>query len=275
MTILSGSQLAKNLINDIKTETANLTRKPGIAVILIGNYLPSVIYVKNKQRACRDVGFYTVKITKSSTITQAEVLAIIKRFNNDSNIDGILLQLPLPSHLNSSALLQSISPLKDVDGFNYQNGGRLLQNKPFLRPCAPKGVMQLLDNAGIKVEGKHCVVVGASNIVGRPMALELLNQGATITVCNSKTENLAAYTKIADVIVMAVGKAKILTADMVKSGVVVIDIGINRLSNGSLVGDADFLNVADKASFITPVPGGVGPMTIASLLQNTLIAYKN
>lgn len=275
MTILSGSQLAKNLINDIKTETANLTRKPGIAVILIGNYLPSVIYVKNKQRACRDVGFYTVKITKSSTITQAEVLTIIKRFNNDSNIDGILLQLPLPSHLNSSALLQSISPLKDVDGFNYQNGGRLLQNKPFLRPCAPKGVMQLLDNAGIKVEGKHCVVVGASNIVGRPMALELLNQGATITVCNSKTENLAAYTKIADVIVMAVGKAKILTADMVKSGVVVIDIGINRLSNGSLVGDADFLNVADKASFITPVPGGVGPMTIASLLQNTLIAYKN
>lgn len=272
--IISGTEVANKIKETIKTEVLNLDRKPGLVVILVGDNPASKVYVGHKEKACAQVGFYSEKVILETDISQEYLLKIIHKYNQNELIDGILVQLPLPKHIDENIVLEAIDDKKDVDGFHPINAGKLMHNKAFLRPCTPKGVMTLLVEAKVDLIGKDCVIVGASNIVGRPMALELLNARATVTICNSKTQNLVAKLQTADIIVVAVGKPKMIKADWVKKGVIIIDVGINRLSDGSLVGDVDFENVKDKASLITPVPGGVGPMTIASLLENTLIAYK-
>ena len=271
--IIDGKQIAKKLRSSIAKQVAKLDRKPGLAVILVGDDPASTVYVRNKDNACKEVGFYSEKINKSANITQAELLSEVERLNKDDKIDGILVQLPLPSHLDANQVIEAINPNKDVDGFHSENIGKLMQNKAYLRPCTPKGVMTMLATTGVDLVGKDCVVVGASNIVGRPMAMELLNARATVTICNSKTQDLSGKLKQADVIVAAVGIPKMIQGDWIKAGVIIIDVGINRLDDGTLVGDVDFDAVQDKAAWITPVPGGVGPMTIATLLENTLTAY--
>jgi methylenetetrahydrofolate dehydrogenase (NADP+)/methenyltetrahydrofolate cyclohydrolase len=274
MNIIDGKKIAQNLRASIKLKVDTLDKKPGLAVILVGDDAASAIYVRNKDNACKEVGFYSEKINKPANTTQAELLSEIERLNQEDKIDGILVQLPLPKHLDTNLVIETISPKKDVDGFHSENIGKLMQNKPFLRPCTPKGVMTMLETTGVDLVGKNCVVVGASNIVGRPMMCELLNAQATVTICNSKTKNLSSKLKQADIIVVAVGIDKMIQRDWVKSGAIVIDVGINRLDNGRLVGDVDFESVRQVAGWITPVPGGVGPMTIATLLENTLIAYE-
>ncbi|BAS68213.1 bifunctional methylenetetrahydrofolate dehydrogenase/methenyltetrahydrofolate cyclohydrolase FolD [Bathymodiolus septemdierum thioautotrophic gill symbiont] len=282
MTIINGKQIAQDLRKNIKQQVAQLNlkpglRKPGLAVILVGDDPASKVYVRNKDNACREVGFYAEKINKPADITQVELLAEVEQLNEDSNIDGILVQLPLPAHLDANQIIEAINPAKDVDGFHSENIGKLMQNKPHLRPCTPKGVMTMLATIGIDLMGKDCVVVGASNIVGRPMAMELLNARATVTICNSKTTNLSDKLKNADVIVVAVGIPKFIKGKWIKKGAIVIDVGINRIEengNFKLVGDVDFNSAEKVAGWITPVPGGVGPMTIATLLENTLTAYQ-
>ena len=271
--IIDGKQIAKQLRISIAEQVTKLDRKPGLAVILVGDDPASAVYVRNKDNACKEVGFYSEKINKSANITQTELLSEVERLNKDDKIDGILVQLPLPSHLDANQVIEAINPNKDVDGFHSENVGKLMQNKAYLRPCTPKGVMTMLATTGVDLVGKDCVVVGASNIVGRPMAMELLNARATVTICNSKTQDLSGKLKQADVIVAAVGIPKMIQGDWIKAGVIIIDVGINRLDDGTLVGDVDFDAVQDKAAWITPVPGGVGPMTIATLLENTLTAY--
>ena len=271
--IIDGKQIAKQLRISIAEQVTKLDRKPGLAVILVGDDPASAVYVRNKDNACKEVGFYSEKINKSANITQTELLSEVERLNKDDKIDGILVQLPLPSHLDANQVIEAINPNKDVDGFHSENIGKLMQNKAYLRPCTPKGVMTMLATTGVDLVGKDCVVVGASNIVGRPMAMELLNARATVTICNSKTQDLSGKLKQADVIVAAVGIPKMIRGDWIKAGVIIIDVGINRLDDGTLVGDVDFDAVKDKAAWITPVPGGVGPMTIATLLENTLTAY--
>ncbi|MEJ6659919.1 MAG: bifunctional methylenetetrahydrofolate dehydrogenase/methenyltetrahydrofolate cyclohydrolase FolD [Candidatus Thioglobus sp.] len=275
MNIIDGKQIAQKLRNDIAKKVEKLDRAPGLAVILVGDDPASTIYVRNKDNACKEVGFYSEKINKSANITQQELLDEVIRLNNDDKIDGILVQLPLPKHLDTNLVIETISPEKDVDGFHSENIGKLMQNKANLRPCTPKGVMTMLATTGIDLIGKDCVVIGASNIVGRPMAMELLNAGATVTICNSKTQDLSGKLQRADVIVVAVGVAHLVKGDWIKKGAVVIDIGINRLETGKLVGDVDFESAIKNAGWISPVPGGVGPMTIATLLENTLTAYQN
>ena len=275
MNIIDGKQIAQKLRNDIAKKVEKLDRAPGLAVILVGDDPASTIYVRNKDNACKEVGFYSEKINKSANITQQELLDEVIRLNNDDKIDGILVQLPLPKHLDTNLVIETISPQKDVDGFHSENIGKLMQNKANLRPCTPKGVMTMLATTGIDLVGKDCVVVGASNIVGRPMAMELLNARATVTICNSKTQDLSGKLQRADVIVVAVGIPKIIKGDWIKKGAVVIDVGINRLDTGKLVGDVDFESAIKNAGWISPVPGGVGPMTIATLLENTLTAYQN
>ncbi len=272
--IIDGRKIAKQLRISIADQVAMLDRKPGLAVILVGDDPASAVYVRNKDNACKEVGFYSEKINKPEDVTQAELLAEIERLNKDDKIDGILVQLPLPSHIDANQVVETINPNKDVDGFHSENIGKLMQNKPYLRPCTPKGVMTMLATTGVDLVGKNCVVVGASNIVGRPMAMELLNARATVTICNSKTTDLSAKIRQADVLVVAVGIPKLIQGDWIKAGAIIIDVGINRLDDGSLVGDVDFALAKDKAAWITPVPGGVGPMTIATLLENTLTAYK-
>jgi methylenetetrahydrofolate dehydrogenase (NADP+)/methenyltetrahydrofolate cyclohydrolase len=271
--IIDGKQIAKKLRSSIAEQVTKLDRKPGLAVVLVGDDPASAVYVRNKDNACKEVGFYSEKINKSANITQAELLSEVERLNKDDKIDGILVQLPLPIHLDANQVIEAINPNKDVDGFHSENIGKLMQNKAYLRPCTPKGVMTMLATTGVDLVGKDCVVVGASNIVGRPMAMELLNARATVTICNSKTQDLSGKLKQADVIVAAVGIPKMIQGDWIKAGVIIIDVGINRLDDGTLVGDVDFDAVQDKAAWITPVPGGVGPMTIATLLENTLTAY--
>jgi len=275
MNIIDGKQIAKDLRDSIKGKVKELDRAPGLAVILVGDDPASAVYVRNKDNACKEVGFYSEKINKSADITQEELLDEIKRLNNDDKIDGILVQLPLPSHLDANLVIETISPEKDVDGFHSENIGKLMQNKAYLRPCTPKGVMTMLETTGIDLVGKNAVVVGASNIVGRPMAMELLNARATVTICNSKTQDLPGKIKQADIIVAAVGIPQMVQGDWIKAGAIVIDVGINRLDSGKLVGDVDFDSAKELASWITPVPGGVGPMTIATLLENTLTAFEN
>ncbi|MBT6022619.1 MAG: bifunctional methylenetetrahydrofolate dehydrogenase/methenyltetrahydrofolate cyclohydrolase FolD [Candidatus Thioglobus sp.] len=275
MNIIDGKQIAQNLRNDIAQQVKKLDRAPGLAVILVGDDPASAVYVRNKDNACKEVGFYSEKINKPADITQKELLDEVERLNNDDKIDGILVQLPLPKHLDANSVIETISPEKDVDGFHSENIGKLMQNKPYLRPCTPKGVMTMLATTGIDLVGKDCVVVGASNIVGRPMAMELLNARATVTICNSRTTNLSTKLQQADVIVAAVGIPQMIQGDWVKPGAVVIDVGINRLDSGKLVGDVDFDSATANAAWMTPVPGGVGPMTIATLLENTLTAYQN
>jgi methylenetetrahydrofolate dehydrogenase (NADP+)/methenyltetrahydrofolate cyclohydrolase len=251
-----------------------LERPPGLAVILVGEDPASAVYVRNKELACKQAGFFSDKIIKSENITEEQLLEEVERLNNNPHIDGILVQLPLPKHIDANKVIEHISPYKDVDGFHSENIGKLMQNKSHLRPCTPKGVMTMLASVDCKVEGMNCVVIGASNIVGRPMAMELLNARGTVTICNSKTKNVAEKVRQADILVVGVGIPEMVKGDWVKDGAIVIDIGINRLEDGSLVGDVDFDAVKDKAGAITPVPGGVGPMTIATLLENTLIAYR-
>ncbi len=274
MSIIDGKQIAKDLRQSIKSQVDNLNRAPGLAVILVGDDPASAVYVRNKDNACMEVGFYSEKIDKPADITQEELLSEIKRLNTDDRIDGILVQLPLPNHLDANLVIETISPEKDVDGFHSENIGKLMQNKPYLRPCTPKGVMTMLATIGVDIVGKDCVVVGASNIVGRPMAMELLNAGATVTICHSRTQDLPGKLKLADIVVVAVGIPQMIKGEWIKDGAIVIDVGINRLDSGKLVGDVDFESTKDIASWITPVPGGVGPMTIATLLENTLSSCK-
>ena len=274
MNIIDGKQIAKDLRIKIANEVKTLKRPPGLAVILVGEDPASAVYVRNKELACKEAGFFSDKIIKSENTTEEQLLEEVERLNNNPHIDGILVQLPLPSHINANKVIEHISPLKDVDGFHSENIGKLMQNKSHLRPCTPKGVMTILSSIDCKVIGMNCVVVGASNIVGRPMAMELLNARGTVTICNSKTKDLAGVVGRADIVVVGVGIPEMVKGDWVKDGAIVIDVGINRLEDGRLVGDVDFDAIKEKAGAITPVPGGVGPMTIATLLENTLIAYK-
>ena len=262
----------------VKNEVAELAKScsvPALAVIIVGDDPASKVYVGNKKKACEMTGMRSVEYALPAETTEEELLELIGKLNNDKEINGILCQLPVPKHINEDKIIDAIAPEKDVDGFSAVNVGKIWLGKYEISPCTPMGVIELLDYYDIPLEGKNCVIVGRSNIVGKPMAALLLERNATVTVCHSRTKDLASFTKNADVIVAAVGRANFITADMVKEGAVVIDVGINRLETGKLCGDVDFENVKEKASYITPVPGGCGPMTIAVLMKNTLVAYKN
>lgn len=278
MKIIDGKACAEHCRNALKERVEKLKARkitPGLAVVLVGNNPASEVYVKNKIIACEKLGVFSQKIALKEETSEAELLAHIKKLNADPKIHGILVQLPLPRQINEEAILKAIAPEKDVDGFHAQNLGKLVQNTAGLVACTPKGIIRLLDEEKIEIEGKNAVVIGRSTIVGKPLALLLINRGATVTVCHSKTQNLSAHTKNADILIVAIGCAEFVTAEMVKDGAVVIDVGINRLENGKLAGDVDFDSVKEKASAITPVPGGVGPMTIAMLLENTIAAAEN
>jgi len=274
MQIIDGKKISEELKSAIAREVSGLNSKPGLAVILVGDNAASKVYVNNKEKGCQEVGFSSVKINRDENTSEKELLQLIQDLNNDETIDGILVQLPLPNHIDTKKVIEAIDPIKDVDGFNKENMGRLLQNNPTLRPCTPRGVMTLLEKSNINPSGLDAVVIGASNIVGRPMAIELLNAGATVTICHSKTQDLPGKVKSADIVVAAVGIPRFVQADWLKKGSIVIDVGINRLETGELVGDVDFDQAKDVVNAITPVPGGVGPMTIATLLENTLLAHK-
>ncbi|BCD60014.1 MULTISPECIES: bifunctional methylenetetrahydrofolate dehydrogenase/methenyltetrahydrofolate cyclohydrolase FolD [unclassified Nitratiruptor] len=277
MQILDGKKLSQKIKESIKKEVEELKKEqdiiPGLAVILVGDDPASHTYVKMKARACKDVGIYSIVHEMPESISQREIEETILMMNKNPNIDGILVQLPLPKHIDTTKILELIDPAKDVDGFHPYNFGRLMQGLDTFAPCTPLGVMELLDEYGIDVKGMNACVVGASNIVGKPMAALLLNRFATVDICHIYTKELAEHTKKADLIAVGVGKPNLITADMVKEGAIVIDIGINKVED-KIVGDVDFENVSKKASYITPVPGGVGPMTIAMLLKNTIKAAK-
>lgn len=279
MRLLDGKKLSLKIKERIKKEVEELkaTRgiTPGLAVILVGDDPASHTYVKMKEKACEEVGIYSIVHKMPSSITQSEIEETIRLMNQNPNIDGILVQLPLPKHIDTTKILELIDPAKDVDGFHPYNFGRLVQGLDTFAPCTPLGVMELLKEYDIDVKGLDACVVGASNIVGKPMAALLLNAFATVDICHIYTKDLQSHTKKADVLVVGVGKAGLIRADMVKDGAIVIDIGINKLEDGRLVGDVAFEEVSKKASYITPVPGGVGPMTIAMLLQNTIKAAQN
>ncbi len=275
--LIDGKKWASECHNLLKSRVERLTQKgktPGLAVIVVGNNPASLVYVKNKVIACEKLGFFSQKIALPESVSEAELCQIIENLNQDSKIHGILVQLPLPPHLDENQILKTISPQKDVDGFHAQNLGALVQQSEGLVACTPKGIIQLLDFEKIKIQGKNATVIGRSTIVGKPLALLLLNRGATVTLCHSQTQNLKEHTQNADILVAAVGKPGFIQSEMVKKGAVVIDVGINRLENGTLVGDVDFESVSKMASFITPVPGGVGPMTIAMLLENTVLSAE-
>ena len=274
MKIIDGKTLAENLRKNIANEVKQYSRPPGLAVLLVGDDQASQVYVRNKSRACVEVGFYSDQIHKSANITQEELLSEVQRLNENNNIDGILVQLPLPSHIDANEIIEAIIPEKDVDGFSSENVGKLSLNKPFISPCTPKGVIKMLDSIKCDLRGKDCVIIGESNIVGRPMAMEFLNAGATVQVCHKETKDIKQKAKSADIIVAAAGVANLVNSEWVKEGAVIIDVGINRLEDGSMTGDVDFDDVKDVVSAISPVPGGVGPMTIAVLLENTLTAYQ-
>lgn len=272
--LIDGKTISEALLNRVKAgvdaRLAEGRRAPALAVVLVGNNPASEIYVRNKKRSCEKVGIRSVAFDLPASTTQTELLAIVDQVNADPEIDGILVQLPLPAHIDADAVIERIDPKKDVDGFHPYNIGRLALKMPLLRPCTPRGVMTMLEMSGIDPKGKHAVIIGASNIVGRPMALELLLARATVTVCHSATADLAAEVRRADIVVAAVGKPGFVPGDWIKEGAVVVDVGINRLPDGKVVGDVDFAAASERASWITPVPGGVGLMTVATLLQNTL-----
>lgn len=275
--IIDGLALSKKIRTSIAERTAALKEKgiaPGLAVILVGDNPASQVYVRNKIKACEDAGIYSLLEKHDAEMTEEALLARIDALNNDAAIHGILVQLPLPKHIDEQKVLEAISPKKDVDGFHVASAGALMTGLPGFWPCTPHGCMKMLDDIGYNLRGKHAVVVGRSNIVGKPMALMLLARSATVTICHSATADLGAMTRQADVIVAAVGKENLITKDMVKPGAVVIDVGMNRNAEGKLCGDVDFQGVSEVASWITPVPGGVGPMTITMLLENTLIAAE-
>lgn len=274
---IDGKALALRVRNEVATRVQNLKRQgitPGLTVVLVGEDPASQVYVRNKALACEKAGMNSDVIQLPASTTQTELLALIEKLNADPNVHGILVQLPLPSQLNEHDVIEAISATKDVDGFHISNAGLLLTGTPLFRPCTPYGVMKMLEDEGVNLRGAEAVIIGASNIVGKPMALMLQAEGATVTICNSKTKDLAAHTRRADVLVVAVGRPHMITADMVKPGAVVIDVGINRLESGKLAGDVDYDAVSQVASAITPVPGGVGPMTIAMLLVNTVEAAE-
>lgn len=275
--IISGTQLASqiksNVAQQISQYVAQGKRAPGLAVILVGANPASQVYVGSKRKSCAEIGIVSKSYDLPETTTEKALLELIEALNQDAEVNGILVQLPLPKHIDSTKVIEQISPEKDVDGFHPYNVGRLCQRIPTLRACTPYGVMKLLETTGISFYGKHAVIVGASNIVGRPMALELLLAGCTVTVTHRFTEDLASHIRQADILVVAVGKPKFIKGEWIKEGAVVVDVGINRLE-GKLVGDVEFDVAAQRASYITPVPGGVGPMTVAMLMQNTLSAYE-
>ena len=277
MNIIDGKAVSKKVKEDVKAECEQLKAKgvtPGLAVIIVGDDPASQVYVHNKEVACEACGFYSVKYALPAETTQEELNALIDKLNKDDKINGILCQLPLPSHLDDKEVINRIDPLKDVDAFHPVNVGAIMIGDYNYLPCTPAGVMELIHSTGVDVSGKKAVVMGRSNIVGKPMAMLLLHENATVEITHSRTQNLAEITKEADILVAAIGKAKFVKADMVKDGAVVIDVGMNRDENGKLCGDVDFEDVKDKCSYITPVPGGVGPMTIAMLMKNTLTAAK-
>ena len=275
--IINGILLSNHLRTDVAKRAAALAargRQPGLAVVLVGDSSASQVYVRNKVKACEDNGLYSVLEKYDATLSEALLLERIAALNADPKIHGILVQLPLPAHIDAHKVLEAIAPEKDVDGFHISNAGLLMTGQPLFRPCTPYGVMKMLESIDYPVRGAHAVVVGASNIVGKPQAMLLLQAGATVTICNSKTRDLGYHTRHADVLVVATGKRNIVTADMVKPGAVVIDVGMNRDDNGKLCGDVDFENAKEVAGWITPVPGGVGPMTITMLLVNTIEAAE-
>lgn len=277
MNIIDGKAVSKKVKEDVKAECEQLKAKgitPGLAVIIVGEDPASQVYVHNKEVACEACGFHSVKYALPVETTQEELNALIDELNEDNSINGILCQLPLPKHLDDKEVINRINPIKDVDAFHPVNVGAIMIGDYNYLPCTPAGVMELIHSTGVDVSGKKAVVIGRSNIVGKPMAMLLLHENATVEITHSKTQSLADVTKQADILVAAIGKAKFVTADMVKQGAVVIDVGMNRDENGKLCGDVDFEGVKDKCSFITPVPGGVGPMTIAMLMKNTLTAAK-
>ena len=276
--IISGKivseKLRKELKKDISEFINNTGHTPGLAVIVVGDDPASAVYVRNKHKACLEVGINSFEIAYPANTTEDELIEKIKELNEDRSVDGILVQLPLPSHINEESVINSITPEKDVDAFSPSNVGRIMIGNYKLLPCTPAGVMELLYHYDVEIEGKECVVIGRSNIVGKPMAMLLMEQNGTVTVCHSRTKELSSICRRADIIVVAIGKPEFLRSDMVKPGAVVIDVGINRTSEGKLVGDVAFDQVSQVASKITPVPGGVGPMTITMLLKNTLSAAK-
>ena len=274
---IDGNALSRQLRTEVAERAAALKARgvtPGLAVVLVGDNPASQVYVRNKVKACEDSGLHSVLEKYDASMSEAELLARVDALNNDPNIHGILVQLPLPAHIDAQKVIEAISPAKDVDGFHIASAGALMTGMPGFWPCTPYGCMKMLESIGYDLRGKHAVVIGRSNIVGKPMALMLLAQDATVTICHSRTPDLAAITRQADVIVAAVGKRNVLTADMVKPGAVVLDVGMNRNDEGQLCGDVDFDGVKNVASYITPVPGGVGPMTITMLLVNTLQAAE-
>ncbi len=278
-TLIDGKATGKSIRETIKKKVEERIEKglriPGLAVVIVGEDPASQVYVRNKHKACEEVGFLSSVYRLDEATSEKELLALIDALNQDEEIDGILVQLPLPKHLDPKTVIAAIDPQKDIDAFHTENVGKIMLGEPGFAPCTPAGILSLLRAYNIEITGKHCVIIGRSNIVGKPMAMLMLRENATVTVTHSKTKDLVALTRQADILIVAIGKAKFVTADMVKEGAVVIDVGMNRDENGKLCGDVDFDAVAEKTSFITPVPGGVGPMTITTLLENTLAACEN
>lgn len=275
--LISGKEVSAKVKAEVREETAKLIEKgikPGLAVVIVGDDPASRVYVNSKKKACEEVGFASFEYALPAETTQEELLALVEKLNKDKSVDGILCQLPLPKHIDENSIINAIIPEKDVDAFHPFNVGKIMIGDFAFLPCTPAGVMELIDSTGVEISGKTCVVIGRSNIVGKPMSMLLLHKNGTVTTCHSRTKNLAEVCKAADILVASVGRPKFVTDDMVKEGAVVIDVGINRLEDGSLCGDVDFESVEKKASYITPVPGGVGPMTIAMLMKNTLTAAK-
>ena len=278
MQIIDGKKVSAEVKEQVRQETLRLKEKhgvtPGLAVVIVGDDPASRVYVNNKKKACELVGFKSEEYALPASTSQEELLDLVRTLNDKQDINGILVQLPLPKHLDDKAVIEAINPVKDVDAFHAVNVGKIMLGEYDFLPCTPAGVMEMLHSYDIPVEGKECVVIGRSNIVGKPMGMLLLHENGTVTICHSRTKNLAAVCARADILVAAVGIPKFVKADMVKEGAVVIDVGMDRDENGKLCGDVDFENVKDKCSFITPVPGGVGPMTISTLMKNTLKACK-
>lgn len=272
--IIDGKGIADRIIEDLKTKIEKLEKKPGLTVIIVGDNHASSVYVNIKSIACEKVGIKDFKYNLEKDISEEEIIKLIEKLNKDDNVHGILVQLPLPDHINTYRVTDTINPEKDVDGFHFVNTGNLLINRERFVPCTPKGIIRMLEHENIEIKGKNVVVVGRSNIVGKPVAMMLLNRNATVTICHSQTKNLAEHTRKADILIVAAGKPKLITEDMVKEGAVVIDVGISKVDK-KIVGDVDFEKVKDIASYITPVPGGVGPMTVAMLMENTFLAFMN
>jgi methylenetetrahydrofolate dehydrogenase (NADP+)/methenyltetrahydrofolate cyclohydrolase len=277
-TIIDGKKIAQQIRSDIKQRVAQRSasgeRPPGLAVVLVGTDHASQVYVSSKRRACEEVGFKSVSYDLPASTSEEALLALVQELNDRTDIDGILVQLPLPSHINPNIVINNIHPDKDVDGFHPFNVGKLALRQPMLRPCTPQGIITLLESTGQDIKGMDAVMVGASNIVGRPMTLELLLAGCTVTTCHRFTKNFQSHVNRADLLVVAVGKLNIVDSEWIKPGAIVIDVGMNRTAEGKLVGDIDFDTAVQKAGWITPVPGGVGPMTVATLMQNTLYAAE-